>query len=258
MSDGAPVAAAADPPNDGAGALTPNAPPAAPVSRADLQEEDDEEEEEKEEAEGGGSAPDYGRAGYWDDRYTRLSEPFDWYQSWSALNSILGPFFDEAELALNVGCGNSPMAVDMSASFQTVVNIDISTVVIAQMERDNQDKSNILWFHMDCTHMDFEDNTFDVAFDKGTLDALFCGEAAILKVGRALAEIHRVLRPCGLFFEITHAKPDSRVTLFNGCGLAWTLHEPVPIRHPQKLGWHFIYIFEKNAPDELEDHANDN
>jgi SAM-dependent methyltransferase len=222
--------------------------PAAWIPDTSLQADVEKEDEDS------GTAPDYGSMEYWDDRYARWPDPFDWSQTWSHLNSLLAPFFDGRELVLNVGCGNSPMAVDMSASFHTVVNIDISTVVIAQMERDNQDKSNIIWLTMDCTRMDFEDDTFDVAFDKGTIDALLCGDSAIDKVGRTLAEIHRVLRPCGVFFEITHGKPDVRVELFNDYELGWTLHEPVPIRSPENSGWHFIYIFEKHP----EDDANEN
>jgi hypothetical protein len=165
------------------------------------------------------------------------------------LHSLLAPFFDGLELELNVGCGNSPIAVDMSASFHTVVNIDISAVAIAQMESDHQDKSNILWFTMDCMRMSFEDDTFD----NGTIDAFFCGGGPIEKVGRTLAKIYRVVKPCRLFFGITHGKPDSRVDLFNDYGLAWTLHESIPIRNPEKPGWHFICIFEKHPVDGTED-----
>jgi hypothetical protein len=196
MSDESAVASMSDP----ASALTVDADAAIP--QEDIEEEDEEEEEEEEEAEGGGTAPDYGSVDYWDDRYLRCPEPFDWYQTWPHLTALLALFFDGQELALNVGCGNSPMAVDMSASFHTVVNIDISAVVIAQMERDHQDKSNILWFTMDCMRMEFDDDTFDVAFDKGTIDALLCVDSAIEKVGRTLAEVH----------------------------------EPVPIRNPERPG----------------------
>jgi hypothetical protein len=88
---------------------------------------------------------------------------------------------------------------------------------------------------------------FDVAFDKGTLDALFCGADAPQKVGMTLTEIHRVLKPRGLFFEITYGKPESRVAIFEGYELDWILHDPVPIRNVERGGWHWIYIFEKHG-----------
>jgi SAM-dependent methyltransferase len=207
----------------------------------------EEEESELEEEDDGSSTPDYGNAKYWDERYALCPEPFDWYQSWSQLEPLIGPFFDRDELVLNIGCGNAPMSIDLGDFFETVVNIDISPVVIGQMEQAHRDKPNILWFTMDCMQMAFDDETFDVAFDKGTIDALMCAQQATQKVGRALAEVHRVLRPYGLFIEITYGKPATRTAMFNSFGIGWTIHEAVPIKNPEKPGWHFIYIFEKGA-----------
>jgi ubiquinone/menaquinone biosynthesis C-methylase UbiE len=156
------------------------------------------------------------------------------------------------------------MAVDMGASFLAVANIDISSVVIEQMEIAHQDKESLLWFIMDCTDLEFENNMFDVAFDKGTLDALFCGMDAVQKVGQTLTEVHRVLKPRGLFFEITYGKPESRVAVFEAYELDWILHDPVPIRNVERGGWHWIYIFEKpgeageeDVPDDTGEEASD-
>jgi ubiquinone/menaquinone biosynthesis C-methylase UbiE len=215
--------------------------PVSPDCEEDLPLNDSEEEENSSDFDG----PDYGRASYWDDRYARNQTPFDWYQSWAHLYSLLGPFFDGTEIALNIGCGNSPMAVDMGEHFSAVANIDISSVVIEQMEIAYQDRANLLWFTMDCTALDFDNEMFDVAFDKGTLDALFCGSHGIEKVEQALREVCRVLRPRGMFFEVTYGKPESRMPLFEGYGLDWTIHDPVPIRNIERGGWHWIYVFEK-------------
>jgi SAM-dependent methyltransferase len=191
--------------------------------------------------------PDYGSAEYWDQRYAESFHPFDWYQSWPRLAPLLGPFFSGTELALNIGCGNSPMAVDLGSVFLAVANIDISSVVIEQMRTAFQDHENLLWFTMDCTRMVFDDELFDVAFDKGTFDALFCGPGAYQKIGDTLEEIYRVLRPGGLFFEITYGKPEARMETFNSYELDWTLHEPVPVKNIETGGWHWIYIFQKTA-----------
>jgi SAM-dependent methyltransferase len=204
----------------------------------------------EEDEEDGDEGPDYGKADYWDDRYLHNREPFDWYQTWEHLHPLLGPFFDGTELVLNIGCGNSPMAVDMGSNFLAVANIDISSVVIEQMESAYQDHQNLLWFTMDCTDLDFEDEMFDVAFDKGTIDALFCGFDAIQKVRKTLAEVHRVLKPDGLFFEITYGKPENRMPTFEGFGLDWMIHDPVPIRNAERGAWHWIYIFEKRTEEE--------
>lgn len=34
----------------------------------------------------------YGRSEYWDERYTRDPEPFDWYQRWAGLKDVIKCF----------------------------------------------------------------------------------------------------------------------------------------------------------------------
>ena len=64
---------------------------------------------------------------------------------------------------------------------------------------------------MDITDMsEFESNTFDLAIDKSTIDALLCGDDAYLKVAQMLKETIRVLRPGGHYFAISYGTPSSR------------------------------------------------
>ena len=190
--------------------------------------------------------PDYGSASYWDSRYTVCPQMFDWYQTWDDIMSIIAPFFDGSEIALNIGCGNSPMAVDMASTFKDVVNIDISSVVIDQMEADYSHLENIIWLQMDCMDLKFDDDMFDCAFDKGTIDALMCGDHSAENVRRTLSEAHRVLAPGGLFFEITYGTPDSRVPIFEAAGLDWKLHPAFTLENKDREGSvHYLYIFEK-------------
>ena len=196
-----------------------------------------------------GECPDYGSAEYWDDRYSLVPQLFDWYQTWDDLMAIIGGYFHGNEIVINVGCGNSPMAVEMAETFHTVVNMDISSVVIDQMEEKFKDISNIIWFTMDCTDMPFDDETFDCAFDKGTIDALLCGPNSTEMVAMTLWEVHRTLIPGGYFFEITYGTPDTRVPLFTSMELDWTLLEPVEIQNPDRQdSVHYIYIFQKAIP----------
>jgi SAM-dependent methyltransferase len=209
-----------------------------------------EEEEDTGEPADDGHSPDYASANYWDERYTASPEPFDWYQPWEELLKILGPLFDGTEIVLNVGCGNSMMSAEMRTTFDTVVNVDISSVVIDLMEERFDGIENLLWFVMDCTDMTFDDDLFDVCFDKGTIDALMCGDGSVEKVGLTLWEIYRVLRPGGLFLEITYGRPSSRISQFENYDIDWHLHKPIPIRNLERGGWHWIYVFEKTPRDE--------
>jgi ubiquinone/menaquinone biosynthesis C-methylase UbiE len=190
---------------------------------------------------------EYGNAAYWDERYSFLAKPFEWYQTWGRLFPVISPFFTTTDLALNIGCGNSPMAADIGSVFRMVANIDISSVVVEQMKTTYQDHENLLWFTMDCTEMTFTDEKFDVAFDKGTIDALLCGQDGIQKVEETLKEVHRVLNRYGIFVEITHGDPDARVPMFERFAIDWTLHDPIPIKNRARGGWHWIYVFEKSV-----------
>ena len=44
---------------------------------------------------------------------------------------------------------------------------------------------------------DFGDATFDAAVDKGTLDAILCGENSTANAQKMLSELYRVLVPTG-------------------------------------------------------------
>jgi ubiquinone/menaquinone biosynthesis C-methylase UbiE len=192
--------------------------------------------------------PRYADADYWEERYEAFPLPFDWYQTWAELQPLIGHFFNGTEKVLNVGCGTSPMSVDIAPFFSSVVNIDISSVAIRQMRAAYAEHANVSWFVMDCTQMIFPDGLFDVAFDKGTLDALFCGAEAAHKVALTLSEVYRVLRPGGLFFEITFGVPGSRSRLFEQIELDWELLEPASLRNEEKDTEHWIYVFRKAAP----------
>jgi SAM-dependent methyltransferase len=190
---------------------------------------------------------DYGSSAYWDTRYENHPTPFDWYQDWSDLHTILKDFFNPTQLVLNIGCGNSRMSTEMSESFKLVINIDISSVVIRQMEASTPNQEKLRWFTMDCTDMTFEDGIFDLVFDKGTLDALFCGDEAMEKVEQTLEEVYRVLRPNGLFFEITYGKPEFRFPIFRGNGRNWEIRDPMIVQDQERNMVHYVYVFQKGV-----------
>ena len=60
---------------------------------------------------------------------------------------------------------------------------------------------------MDACNMSFENEKFDIIFDKATLDSIRCGMNFQFQVDQYLKEIRRVLKPEGIFICISHAKP---------------------------------------------------
>ena len=49
----------------------------------------------------------YGKSEYWEDRYQKDKEPFDWYQRYSGLKDIITQYVQPSFSILNVGAGNS-------------------------------------------------------------------------------------------------------------------------------------------------------
>lgn len=49
----------------------------------------------------------YGKPAYWEDRYRRDPDPFDWYQRYAGLREIFDGALNKAEPVLMLGCGNS-------------------------------------------------------------------------------------------------------------------------------------------------------
>ena len=49
----------------------------------------------------------FGKFEYWDDRYEKDPEQFDWYQKYPQLRDILSQYIKKSDMILNVGAGNS-------------------------------------------------------------------------------------------------------------------------------------------------------
>ena len=92
---------------------------------------------------------------------------------------------------LVLGCGNAEFSEDLyDAGYKNVVNVDISSVVIRQMnERNRELRPEMEFLVMDiCDMTPFESNSFDIAIDKSTIDALLCGDDSFVKVAEMLKE----------------------------------------------------------------------
>ena len=86
----------------------------------------------------------YGKASYWDERYTKDPEPFDWYQRYSGVKDLVQQYVKRTDHILMLGSGNSRLSEDMyDDGFTTIANIDISKVVIDQMVEKYRDKTGL-------------------------------------------------------------------------------------------------------------------
>mmetsp|Transcript_25332 Transcript_25332/g.45026 ORF Transcript_25332/g.45026 Transcript_25332/m.45026 type:complete len:209 (+) Transcript_25332:207-833(+) len=205
------------------------------------------------------SSANYSKATYWDARYTKDKEPFEWYQSYRGIKHILKPLIKPDAKILVVGCGNSRLSADLfdDASVD-VTSIDISQVVIDDMQLKYRKKKGMQFIKMDAKNMDFKDNTYDLIVDKGLSDCLLCGDDGEDDISTSLSEISRVLAPGGVYICVSFGDPDSREDYFSSKGFHWEVSRPVSVPKPaissqQKQSnhdandqVHWCYIAKKN------------
>ncbi|KAI0476879.1 hypothetical protein F4859DRAFT_66174 [Xylaria cf. heliscus] len=89
----------------------------------------------------------------------------------------------------------------------------------------------IEWQQIDIRQMDsIPSQSIDVAFDKGTLDAMIHGSPwapppdVVDNTGRYMRELTRVLKPTGIFIYITYRQPHFIRPLLNCKGTNWDIN----------------------------------
>ncbi|KAG1674045.1 hypothetical protein FOA52_000351 [Chlamydomonas sp. UWO 241] len=68
------------------------------------------------------------------------------------------------------------------------------------------------------------DGAFAGVLDKGTLDALNCGDTADRDCAEMCAEVSRVLSPGGIYMMVTSHPPQSRYRLIADTAYGWAVH----------------------------------
>lgn len=92
------------------------------------------------------------------------------------------------------------------------------------------------WLVMDACSLTFDDASFDVAVDKGTLDAVACSEAFDWFLPRMRRGIVRVLRPGGTWVCVSFTPPNIVLPLLE-CS-EWRLQA-------ERLGSFWMYVGRK-------------
>jgi ubiquinone/menaquinone biosynthesis C-methylase UbiE len=161
--------------------------------------------------------PNYGSKKYWDDRYLeQINKTFDWLEDYNTLYPLITKYISPENRILMLGCGNSVLSEELyDNGYTNIVNVDISGVVIDQMKKRNLHRPNMEWVEMDALDMQYEECSFDIVFDKSTLDAILCGEMSFINTAIMLKEIQRVLKVGGTFISISYGPPESRILHFD-------------------------------------------
>ena len=203
----------------------------------------------------------YGKPEYWEDRYQRDPEAFDWYQRYSGIKDIVTQYISPTFQILNIGCGNSRMSEEMyDEGYEHITNIDISFTVIKSMSEEYKEKCpNMIYKQMDVRSLQFEQGTIDCVIDKGTFDSILCGDGSGPNSEQTLNEIYRVLSPTGVYICISYGVPDQRENYFRNNAFDWELHthkvaKPtistsaiVSSEDKDPKNFHYIYVMRKTV-----------
>ncbi|CAI2377817.1 unnamed protein product [Moneuplotes crassus] len=196
--------------------------------------------------------PQYGEPDYWDKRYSNQKEKtFDWLENWASLKPTVEKLIDKDARILMLGCGNALISQEMyDDGYKNIANIDISSVCIENMKERNFERSEMTWEVMDVTDIKYDDQTFDLAIDKSTIDALLCGDDSFLNVAKMTKEVQRVLKTGGYYFVISYGQPDNRNHHFLRPHLDFNLEYgtvyPVDCKEEDKINKeHYIYTCQK-------------
>lgn len=134
----------------------------------------------------------------WEDIYEGSPaprSPYDFIASFVFRNAPRDIPRDQVKV-LEIGCGAGNNLWFLASEGFSVAGVDGSSAAIkAAQERllENQLKGDLQV--QDFTALSFEDESFDLVFDRGALTC--CGQSDMVK---AIDEAHRVLKPGGCFF----------------------------------------------------------
>ena len=188
----------------------------------------------------------YGLDRFWDERYFKNAEPFEWYHDYHALKGLLDNFLNKEDNICLIGCGTSEMAADMAADgYKSIMNLDISRICIDEMQTRyadisgppvslkkkklkkgqrltaddfpkiilGQDLGGVQWRQGNACDLEatFDNQIFDVVLDKALLDALYCAQKPQKQVRAYLQEMDRIFKAFWVIFLCLYGLPETRL-----------------------------------------------
>ena len=215
----------------------------------DFQSGSDEETEEIIEVKSDLGITDYSEVQYWVSRYYKSLDHFEWYMSYERIKPVISKYIKGKQNALYVGCGTSTIGVQLfKEGIPRVKNIDVCQIVIEEMYSKFNSEKSILWEIQDVTKLSEKSNTFDLIFEKATIDALMCSDISSRLVSKMLSEVYRVLQNGGVFISVSNGSEDLRRSYFEAMSFDQSTLTVFTIdKLPIPGSYYYVYVFEKNA-----------
>ena len=151
---------------------------------------------------------------YWIDRYENLQNSCEWYEDYETIKPIIQELnLSKRSVILHVGIGNSEFSEKMyDEGYKKCYNIDFARNVIHYMKQRNKRlRSSMIFETMNILDIEYEDEQFDIIFDKAAFDCVLCDIGADKKAKIFMKEIYRLLKYKGYFFMISNTGPENRI-----------------------------------------------
>lgn len=116
------------------------------------------------------NSSEFSSESYWTSFFDKRHKSFEWYSDFKCLSPLFIKLIKDEDLILNVGCGNSTLGYDLNQrGCQDVINIDLSDLVIKQMQVKYKDHLNdrFKFLKMNVFELEFNEASFNVVVDKG-------------------------------------------------------------------------------------------
>lgn len=165
----------------------------------------------------------FGTKDYWDEMYQGFGDfskdEYEWYFGWSEIKPYFQehvpvPDADDATTKILIpGMGNDPLLLDLvGAGYRDITAFDYSEGAVGRqtelLSYDSNAEDAVTLLCRDARALDDEwTNAFDVILEKGCLDALYLSDETDGNVARAADELHRVLKPSGIFMSVSGVVP---------------------------------------------------
>ena len=220
--------------------------------------------------------PNYSDKNYWRIRYENIASSYEWYDDYETISPIIKQLkIPKRSTILHIGIGNSEFSEKMyDEGYKKSYNIDYARNVIHYMKQRNKRlRSSMIFETMNVLDLDYEDNQFDIVFDKAVFDCVLCAVDADNKANIFMKEIYRIIKPNGYYFLVSNSGPENRLKYIQNKNIKYDIfvhsilndkkqaeiykNNDIETNFMKKIN--YIYIckkineFEKNNTEENED-----
>ena len=193
----------------------------------------------------------YANKNYWLERYENVKSSCEWYDDYETIKPIINELnLPKRSVILNVGIGNSEFSEKMyDEGYKKSYNIDFARNVIHYMKQRNKRlRSSMIFETMNALDIEYEDEQFDIIFDKATFDCILCDIAAEKKAKIYVNEMYRLLKPRGYFFMISNTEPEKRIKYLSKPKMKFNImlhkieNDEEDVKHYDMLGYNLNYL----------------